>query len=68
MALHCTLLSTLLLLIAALDAATGGLLQGLNEDSIAVQSGISEKVGVFQQHATTFLVGYIIAFTKGWDM
>jgi hypothetical protein len=50
------------------QATTGGLLQGLNEDSAAVQEALSDKVGTFLQHMSTFLVGYIIAFTKGWDM
>lgn len=26
------------------------------------------QVGVFLQHMTTFLVGFIVAFTRGWDM
>jgi ATP-binding cassette subfamily B (MDR/TAP) protein 1 len=46
----------------------GGLLQGLNEDSLAVQLAISDKMGAFLQHITTFVVGYIIAFWRGWDM
>ena len=50
------------------QATTGGLLQGLNEDSAAVQEGISDKAGLFLQHLATFTVGYVIAFTKGWDM
>lgn len=50
------------------EATSGGLLQGLNEDSMAIQQGISDKVGAFLQHFVTFLVGYIISFTKGWDM
>jgi ATP-binding cassette subfamily B (MDR/TAP) protein 1 len=46
----------------------GGLLQGLNEDSLAVQQAISDKMGAFLQHITTFVVGYIVAFWRGWDM
>jgi ABC-type multidrug transport system fused ATPase/permease subunit len=46
----------------------GGLLQGLNEDSLAVQQAISDKAGLFLQHITTFVVGYIVAFWRGWDM
>jgi ATP-binding cassette subfamily B (MDR/TAP) protein 1 len=46
----------------------GGLLQGLNEDSLAVQQAISDKMGIFLQHMSTFLVGYIIAFWRGWDV
>jgi hypothetical protein len=26
------------------------------------------QVGVFLQHMTTFIVGFIVAFTRGWDM
>ena len=48
--------------------AAGGLLQGLNEDSLAVQQALSDKVGLFLQHMATFITGYIIAFVKGWDM
>eukprot|EP00879_Flechtneria_rotunda_P003779 GHRR01004019.1.p1 GENE.GHRR01004019.1~~GHRR01004019.1.p1 ORF type:complete len:1293 (+),score=472.26 GHRR01004019.1:779-4657(+) len=50
------------------QATTGGLLQGLNEDSLAIQQAISDKVGAFLQHSSTFVVGFIIAFVKGWDM
>lgn len=50
------------------QASTGGLLQGLNEDSLAVKDAMSDKVGVFLQHMTTFIVGFIVAFTRGWDM
>jgi ATP-binding cassette subfamily B (MDR/TAP) protein 1 len=35
---------------------------------LQIQQGISDKIGAFLQHFVTFLVGYIIAFTKGWDM
>jgi ABC-type multidrug transport system fused ATPase/permease subunit len=50
------------------QATTGGLLAGLNEDSIQVQNAISEKLGGFIHHAATFLVGFAIAFWRGWDM
>jgi ABC-type multidrug transport system fused ATPase/permease subunit len=26
------------------------------------------QVGVFLQHMTTFIVGFVVAFTRGWDM
>jgi ATP-binding cassette subfamily B (MDR/TAP) protein 1 len=52
----------------ACDSSAGGLLQGLNEDSLAVQQALSDKVGLFLQHMSTFITGYIIAFVKGWDM
>mmetsp|Transcript_13373 Transcript_13373/g.23679 ORF Transcript_13373/g.23679 Transcript_13373/m.23679 type:complete len:1466 (-) Transcript_13373:839-5236(-) len=47
---------------------TGGLLQGLNQDSVDVQMAISEKVGQLLKHTSTFIAGFVIAFTKGWDM
>lgn len=46
----------------------GFLLQGLNEDVNTVQAALSEKVGHFLQHTTTFVAGIIIAFVGGWDM
>jgi hypothetical protein len=33
-----------------------------------VQAAISEKLGGFQHHSATFLVGLAIAFWRGWDM
>lgn len=36
---------------AGADADAGGLLQGLNEDSITVQNAISEKLGNVIHHA-----------------
>ncbi|GBF96721.1 ABC transporter B family-like [Raphidocelis subcapitata] len=50
------------------QATTGGLLQGLNEDALAVQQAVSEKAGTFLQHLATFLAGYALAFAKGWDV
>jgi ABC-type multidrug transport system fused ATPase/permease subunit len=46
----------------------GALLQGLNDDSAAVQAAISEKVAHFVQHMTTATAGIIVAFVGGWDM
>jgi ABC-type multidrug transport system fused ATPase/permease subunit len=46
----------------------GSLLQGLNDDSAAVQAAISEKVAHFVQHMTTATAGIIVAFVGGWDM
>jgi ATP-binding cassette subfamily B (MDR/TAP) protein 1 len=46
----------------------GSLLQGLNDDSAAVQAAISEKVAHFVQHMTTAVAGIIVAFVGGWDM
>jgi len=49
-------------------ATSGALLQGLNDDAIDVDKGVSDKVGVFLQHMSTFACGYVIAFVRGWDM
>ncbi|KXZ51733.1 hypothetical protein GPECTOR_11g18 [Gonium pectorale] len=49
-------------------STTGGLVQGLNEDSIDVQNAISEKLGAFLHHSSTFVVGFIIGFVRGWEM
>ncbi|KAG2428639.1 hypothetical protein HXX76_011345 [Chlamydomonas incerta] len=50
------------------NSTTGGLVQGLNEDSIDVQNAISEKLGAFMHHSSTFITGYVIGFVKGWEM
>ncbi|KIY93806.1 ATP-binding cassette, subfamily B(MDR/TAP), member 1 [Monoraphidium neglectum] len=50
------------------QATTGGLLQGLNEDSLAIQAALSEKVGLCLQHMTTFIAGFVLSFIKGWDV
>ena len=47
---------------------TGGLLQGLNQDAADIQTAISEKLGVMIKSFTTFIVGFILAFIKGWSM
>ncbi|GLI63941.1 hypothetical protein VaNZ11_007082 [Volvox africanus] len=50
------------------QSTTGGLVQGLNEDSIDVQNAISEKLGAFLHHSSTFITGFVIGFVKGWEM
>jgi ATP-binding cassette subfamily B (MDR/TAP) protein 1 len=42
------------------SATTGTLLQGLNQDTLAVQNAIGEKVGNFVHNFVTFLVGIAI--------
>ncbi|CAL8467005.1 g6541 [Coccomyxa elongata] len=49
-------------------ARSGDLLQGLNEDTSAIQLAIGEKMGNFIDKMVTFGVGMGIAFYKGWDM
>lgn len=50
------------------QATTGSLLQGLNDDALNIQNAISDKVGAVVQHATTFIGGFAMAFVNGWDM
>ena len=40
----------------------------LNSDTEKIQSGIGDKVAVFLQYTTTFVAGYVIAFTKSWKL
>ena len=37
-------------------------------DTEKIQSGIGDKVAVFLQSATTFVAGYVIAFTISWKL
>lgn len=41
-------------------ATTGALLQGLNQDCVAISDAVGEKVGNFIHHLTTFTVGFAI--------
>ncbi len=50
------------------DATTGELLMGLNEQTLAFQLAISEKVGTFLHDMGTFVIGMGIAFWRGWDL
>ncbi|GAX85324.1 hypothetical protein CEUSTIGMA_g12741.t1 [Chlamydomonas eustigma] len=50
------------------STGTGGVLQGLNQDSGDVQSAISDKLGQLIKSVATFFTGFILAFTRGWDM
>lgn len=52
----------------ALSCPAGGLMQGLNEDSVAVQNAISEKVGTFLRCVVTFVGGLAVAFWASWDV
>lgn len=33
-----------------------------------IQSGIGEKIGLFLQYLTTFVLGYIVGFVQGWKL
>ena len=37
-------------------------------DTEKIQSGIGDKVAVFLQYFTTFVAGYVIAFTSSWKL
>ena len=43
-------------------------MQGLNEDALDVQTGISEKTGHFIRMVSMFIFGFGVAFYRGWDM
>eukprot|EP00731_Ephydatia_muelleri_P030841 Em0022g355a len=47
---------------------TGQLNTRLQDDTEKIQSGIGDKVAVFLQYTTTFVAGYVIAFTKSWKL
>ncbi|CAK9183539.1 unnamed protein product [Ilex paraguariensis] len=47
---------------------TGEIIQRMSDDTVIIQDAIGEKVGKAIQLASTFLGGFIIAFTKGWQL
>lgn len=49
-------------------ATAGGLMRGLNDDVAAVQAAIGDKSSHFLQHFSTFAIGFVVAFTKCWDV
>ncbi|EGG17681.1 hypothetical protein DFA_08677 [Cavenderia fasciculata] len=40
----------------------------ISSDTLLYQEGIGEKVGNYIHHNSTFLCGFIIGFTKGWQL
>lgn len=50
------------------EATTGVLLQGLSEDTNAIQTATGEKVGQYFHHNATFVGGIAIGFWKGWKL
>ncbi|KAJ3085456.1 Multidrug resistance protein 1, partial [Quaeritorhiza haematococci] len=48
--------------------STGDLTARMSSDMNVIQDGISEKMGFVIQHMTTFIAGFVIAFTKGWQL
>jgi ATP-binding cassette subfamily B (MDR/TAP) protein 1 len=49
----------------SLTHPAGLLLQTLNDDTAAFQKAVSERLGIFLQHVTTFVVGFAVAFWRG---
>ncbi|KAJ3116721.1 tRNA N6-adenosine threonylcarbamoyltransferase [Phlyctochytrium bullatum] len=47
---------------------TGDITTRLTGDIHIIQEGISDKVGAIFQSGTTFVSGFVIAFTKGWRL
>mmetsp|Transcript_10713 Transcript_10713/g.25404 ORF Transcript_10713/g.25404 Transcript_10713/m.25404 type:complete len:1267 (+) Transcript_10713:289-4089(+) len=50
------------------ETGTGSLLTKMNEDAVAVETAMGEKVGTFVFSVSMFLSGIIIAFRFGWDI
>lgn len=46
----------------------GRLLQGLNDDSLVLQSAIGDKIAMFLFTISTSICGFVIAFTKDWQL
>jgi len=50
------------------QTSTGELTTRLTGDLHVIQEGISGKVGQILQFMTTFVAGFVLAFTKGWEL
>eukprot|EP01025_Chloroclados_australasicus_P040707 TRINITY_DN4266_c0_g1_i1.p1 TRINITY_DN4266_c0_g1~~TRINITY_DN4266_c0_g1_i1.p1 ORF type:complete len:1011 (+),score=131.92 TRINITY_DN4266_c0_g1_i1:85-3033(+) len=50
------------------DQTSGALMQGLNDDTLAIQQAVSEKVGNTVHHLATFIGGMAVAFWRGWQL
>ncbi|CAG8574146.1 4069_t:CDS:1 [Paraglomus brasilianum] len=48
--------------------STGNVTSRISGDISLVQEGIAEKVGLIIQYLTTFVAGFIIAYTKQWKL
>ncbi|KAK3018859.1 hypothetical protein RJ639_004424 [Escallonia herrerae] len=48
------------------EAKTGEVVGRMSGDTVLIQDAMGEKVGKFIQLVSTFLGGFVIAFTKGW--
>uniref|UniRef100_A0A151UEM9 ABC transporter B family member 9 n=1 Tax=Cajanus cajan TaxID=3821 RepID=A0A151UEM9_CAJCA len=50
------------------ETTTGEVIGRISGDTILIQDAMGEKVGKFIQLVTTFFGGFVIAFTKGWQL
>ncbi|XP_074310722.1 ABC transporter B family member 21-like [Silene latifolia] len=48
------------------EVNTGEVVGRMSGDTVLIQNAIGEKVGQFIQSISTFIGGFVIAFTKGW--
>ncbi|KAF8008241.1 hypothetical protein BT93_K2038 [Corymbia citriodora subsp. variegata] len=48
------------------ETTTGEVMGRMSGDTVLIQDAMGEKVGKFIQLVSTFIGGFIIAFTKGW--
>ncbi|KAI4295364.1 hypothetical protein L6164_035417 [Bauhinia variegata] len=48
------------------ETTTGEVIGRMSGDTILIQDAMGEKVGKFLQLISTFIGGFVIAFTKGW--
>ncbi|KAH7568643.1 hypothetical protein ACOSQ2_011985 [Xanthoceras sorbifolium] len=48
------------------ETSTGEVIGRMSGDTILIQEAMGEKVGKFIQLVSTFLGGFVIAFTRGW--
>ncbi|CAH9084545.1 unnamed protein product [Cuscuta europaea] len=50
------------------DARTGDIVFSVSTDTLLVQDAISEKVGNFIHHISTFLAGLVVGFVSAWRL
>ncbi|XVE88300.1 hypothetical protein DITRI_Ditri19aG0058900 [Diplodiscus trichospermus] len=50
------------------ETTTGEVIGRMSGDTILIQEAMGEKVGKFIQLVSTFIGGFIIAFTRGWQL
>ncbi|KAJ1377927.1 P-loop containing nucleoside triphosphate hydrolase [Sesbania bispinosa] len=50
------------------ETTTGEVIGRMSGDTILIQDAMGEKVGKFIQLVSTFFGGFVIAFTKGWQL